>query len=80
MKERLQKILSGRGVTSRRRAEEWITAGRVKVNGQTAPCTLKPAESYRFHVELGLLRQELGGMPVGLQLISDYGKTLGGQC
>ena len=33
MKERLQKILSARGITSRRRAEEWITAGRVSVNG-----------------------------------------------
>ena len=33
MKERLQKILSARGVTSRRRAEEWIVAGRVFVNG-----------------------------------------------
>ncbi len=34
MKERLQKILSGRGVTSRRRAEEMIEAGRVTCNGQ----------------------------------------------
>lgn len=33
MKERLQKILSARGITSRRKAEEWITAGRVTVNG-----------------------------------------------
>lgn len=33
MKERLQKILSARGVASRRKAEEWITAGRVWVNG-----------------------------------------------
>lgn len=33
MKERLQKILSARGITSRRRAEEWIAAGRVSVNG-----------------------------------------------
>lgn len=33
MKERLQKILSARGITSRRRAEEWIVAGRVSVNG-----------------------------------------------
>jgi pseudouridine synthase len=31
--ERLQKILSGRGLASRRRAEEWIRAGRVRVNG-----------------------------------------------
>lgn len=36
MKERLQKILSGRGITSRRKAEEWIAAGRVKVNGHIA--------------------------------------------
>lgn len=36
MKERLQKILSGRGVASRRKAEEMIQAGRVCVNGETA--------------------------------------------
>lgn len=36
MKERLQKILSARGVASRRKAEEWIMAGRVQVNGVTA--------------------------------------------
>lgn len=36
MKERLQKILASRGVASRRRAEEMISAGRVTCNGQTA--------------------------------------------
>ena len=36
MKERIQKILSGRGICSRRKAEEWITAGRVTCNGMTA--------------------------------------------
>lgn len=36
MKERLQKILSARGVASRRKAEEIITAGLVQVNGQVA--------------------------------------------
>ncbi len=36
MKERLQKILSARGIVSRRKAEEWITAGRVQVNGSIA--------------------------------------------
>lgn len=36
MTERLQKILSGRGVCSRRKAEEYITAGRVCVNGAIA--------------------------------------------
>lgn len=38
MKERLQKILSSRGVCSRRKAEEYILAGRVTCNGQV--CTL----------------------------------------
>ena len=33
MTERIQKILSGRGVTSRRHAEELIEAGRVTCNG-----------------------------------------------
>ena len=36
MKERLQKILSGAGICSRRAAETYITQGRVKVNGITA--------------------------------------------
>lgn len=34
--ERLQKILSARGVCSRRTAEEYLKAGRVAVNGVTA--------------------------------------------
>lgn len=36
MKERLQKLLSARGVASRRKAEEMIAAGRISVNGETA--------------------------------------------
>ena len=36
MKERLQKILSARGVASRRAAEQMITDGRVVVNGRVA--------------------------------------------
>lgn len=34
MLERLQKILSGAGIASRRAAEGYITAGRVSVNGE----------------------------------------------
>ena len=34
LKERLQKILSGCGICSRRKAEELILAGRVRVNGK----------------------------------------------
>ena len=36
MEERLQKILSARGVASRRKAEEYLVAGRVMVNGRPA--------------------------------------------
>lgn len=36
LEERLQKLLSAAGVCSRRAAEEYILAGRVKVNGCTA--------------------------------------------
>lgn len=36
MEERLQKILSAAGACSRRRAEEYIKAGRVAVNGVSA--------------------------------------------
>ena len=36
MLERLQKILSARGIASRRKAEEYITQGLVKVNGVRA--------------------------------------------
>ena len=36
MTERLQKLLSGRGVASRRAAEQMILEGRVRVNGSVA--------------------------------------------
>lgn len=35
MQERIQKIISARGVASRRTAEKWIQEGRVTVNGVT---------------------------------------------
>lgn len=35
-KTRLQKIISGAGITSRRKAEEMINSGHVTVNGKTA--------------------------------------------
>jgi len=36
MSEKLQKILASRGYGSRRQMEQWIEAGRIKVNGQVA--------------------------------------------
>lgn len=41
MRERLQKILSEMGVTSRRKAEDLIMEGRVTVNGVTATIGMK---------------------------------------
>lgn len=36
MAERIQKLIAAAGLCSRRTAEEWIAAGRVRVNGVTA--------------------------------------------
>jgi len=36
MNDKLQKLISRAGLTSRRKAEEWIVQGRVSVNGVTA--------------------------------------------
>jgi len=36
MEERLQKYLSAMGICSRRKAEEWIAEGRVRINGNKA--------------------------------------------
>ncbi|MBD5134050.1 MAG: rRNA pseudouridine synthase [Clostridiales bacterium] len=51
MEERLQKLLSAAGVCSRRRAEEYIQAGRVSVNGKTAEVGDK-ADPARDRVEV----------------------------
>ena len=34
--EKIQKVLARAGITSRREAERWISAGRIKVNGKLA--------------------------------------------
>ncbi len=41
MTERIQKIISASGLTSRRRAEEMILAGRVKCNGKVCELGMK---------------------------------------
>jgi pseudouridine synthase len=62
MLERLQKILSARGIASRRKAEEYITAGLVKVNGKVAELGQKAdAEKDKIEVDGKVLaeRQEM---------------------
>jgi 23S rRNA pseudouridine2605 synthase len=47
MAERLQKVLAGLGLGSRRSVEEWIRAGRVSVNGQVAELGVRVAPGDR---------------------------------
>ena len=56
MEERLQKLLSACGIGSRRAMEEWITAGRITVNGQIAHLGDK--------ADLDRDRVEVDGVPV----------------
>ena len=50
--ERLQKILSRAGVTSRRKAEELITEGRVMVNGAVVDRLGSKADLDRDHIKV----------------------------
>ena len=50
-KERIQKILSSLGYCSRRKAEELIRQGRVKVNGQIIPLGFSCLESDDIEVD-----------------------------
>ncbi len=59
MKERLQKILSARGETSRRGAEKIISAGRVTVNGLPAETGSKADPKYdEIRIDGRLIRHE----------------------
>ena len=57
--ERLQKILSGAGVTSRRKAEQLILEGRVMVNGKVITELGTKADIERDHIKVDgkLIRQ-----------------------
>ncbi len=74
MLERLQKILSARGIASRRKAEEYILAGHVTVNGKVAVLGQK-ADPEKDTVEVdGKVMQERAEMfyylmnkPVGVE-------------
>ena len=52
MKERLQKLIAAAGVTSRRHAEELITAGKVTVNGETVTELGSKADPEHDHIKI----------------------------
>ncbi len=57
--ERLQKVIAKSGLTSRRKAEELIKLGKVKVNGKTIQeLGLKVSESDRIEVDNKILEKE----------------------
>jgi len=50
--QRLQKIIAAAGISSRRKAEELITQGRVSVNGQTVTELGSKADLERDHIKV----------------------------
>ena len=57
--ERLQKVLAQTGMGSRREMEEWISAGRVLVNGSVAILGLRVSEGDKVQVDGRLVRLQL---------------------
>ncbi len=64
MKERLQKLLSAAGVCSRRKAEEYLAAGRVTVNGAAA--------GLGDRADPALDRVEVDGVPLSVPAAHTY--------
>jgi 23S rRNA pseudouridine2605 synthase len=57
--ERLQKVLAQAGIGSRREMEEWISAGRVTVNGAVATLGVRVAEGDKVQVDGRQIRLKL---------------------
>lgn len=62
--ERLQKVLAQAGLGSRREMEEWISAGRVTVNGSVATLGVRVGENDEVRVDRRVIGIETGdGLP-----------------
>ena len=57
--ERLQKVLAQAGIGSRREMEEWISAGRVTVNGTVAKLGMRVSEGDKVQVDGRNIRLQL---------------------
>ncbi|HKB59675.1 MAG TPA: pseudouridine synthase [Gallionellaceae bacterium] len=67
--ERLQKVLAAAGLGSRREMEEWISAGRVTVNGQTAELGMRVVEGDVIRADRRIVRvREQGAAPTRVLL------------
>lgn len=54
--EKLQKVLARAGIASRREAERWITAGRLRINGQVATIGDRVSDQDRIELDGRRLR------------------------
>ncbi|OIR17197.1 ribosomal large subunit pseudouridine synthase B [mine drainage metagenome] len=61
--ERLQKVLAQAGIGSRREMEEWISAGRVVVNGAVATLGMRVSEGDKIQVDGRHVRLQLQSEP-----------------
>ncbi len=61
--ERLQKVLAQAGIGSRREMEEWISTGRVTVNGAVATLGMRVSEGDRVQVDGRNVRLQLQETP-----------------
>src|SRR4249920_528332 len=52
MEVRLQKVIAGTGLASRRKAEEWIASGRVTVNGKVVTKLGTKVDPDRVHIKV----------------------------
>ncbi len=75
MSEKLQKVLAAKGLGSRRELERWISAGRVRVNGQIARLGDRVTDEDRIQVD---------GRPVSVKAVQHrhllYNKPEGEIC
>lgn len=64
--ERLQKVLAQLGLASRRQAEEWIRAGRLSVNGESAQLGQRVRPEDQLRLDGRPIRQRPAAKPVVL--------------
>ncbi|MGI9284416.1 MAG: S4 domain-containing protein, partial [Pseudomonadales bacterium] len=77
MDEKLQKVLARAGLGSRRAMEQWISDGRVKVNGSRAKLGDRVTLRDKISVDDTPLVQETGSRPAKVLL---YNKPAGEIC
>jgi len=76
--ERLHKVLARAGIASRREAEDWISAGRVKVNGAVAELGLRILPTDAIAVDGRLLEREV--LAAAIRRVLMYHKPVGEIC